>query len=33
MEYNFKAIKIREEKLGIDHIDTATSYQNIANVY
>ena len=33
MEYNLKAMKIREDKLGIDHIDTAQSYSKIANLY
>ncbi len=33
MEYHLRAMKIREEKLGIDHIDTSESYNNIGRVY
>lgn len=33
MEYYYKAMKIREYKLGKEHLDTALSYDNISNVY
>ena len=33
LEYYGKALEIRESKLGIDHTDTATTYNNIAGVY
>ena len=33
MKYYLKATKIREDKLGIDHIDTAKSYNNIGDLY
>ena len=32
MKYYLKALKIHEDKLGIDHIETALSYNNIGNV-
>ena len=33
MKHYLKATKIRENKLGINHEDTAKSYHNIGNVY
>ena len=33
MRYYEKAMYIMEDKLGIDHIDTADVYNNIGNVY
>ena len=33
LEYNRKALKIREEVLGLKHPSTATTYNNIASVY
>ena len=33
MKYYLKAMKIKENKLGIDHVDTAKTYNNIGNVY
>ncbi|MDR1565102.1 MAG: tetratricopeptide repeat protein [Oscillospiraceae bacterium] len=32
-EYYFKALAIREKVFGTEHIDTATIYNNIGNVY
>ena len=29
LEYHFKCLKIRETKLGSEHVDTATSYSSI----
>ena len=33
MEYHLKALEIRETMLGMEHPDTATSYNNIGLVY
>ena len=33
MKYYGKALEIKESKLGKDHPDTATTYNNIATVY
>ena len=33
MEYYLKAMKITEDKLGINHLKTALSYSSIANIY
>ena len=33
MKLYLKATKIREDKLGINHVHTAQSYNNIGNVY
>ncbi len=33
LEYYFKCLKIRETKLGNEHVDTARSYNNIGLVY
>ena len=33
MIYYVKAVKIKEDKLGIDHVHTAKSYHSIGNVY
>ena len=33
IEYYLKAIKIKEDKLGINHVDTAESYNFIAFSY
>ena len=32
-EYQQRALKIRLEKLGPEHVDVATSYNNLANIY
>ena len=33
LEWNFKALAIRENILGVEHPDTELSYYNIANTY
>ena len=33
MEYYEWALKIRKEQLGANHVDVATSYNNLCNVY
>jgi tetratricopeptide (TPR) repeat protein len=33
LEYFFKAVKIMELKLGVNHISTATTYYKIGGVY